>query len=247
MPTCQRAGWSAPEKGSDGKPGVTDKINEWCKDMDGKEVKGTDLAKDGVLYKMFEVNYYSYYLSANEWLQAPDDNKCGDNNKISKDECVDTLTEGMQACDFDGQSHGMSLPGKCLQFNITLYGGKDPDFPPWNPRPRSADPQCDMDSLSGVANNWFSGLYPQFCDEVNKDKNKKLSKDMTNKDFKAPSSKRTLWARTPPPSGSSYDGFKFHFDWTGGEGDCRKDCSGAFSSITSSPCKSLVLVMGQPH
>lgn len=235
MPACQRAGWGAPEEASDRGSGLTDAIKNWCESMDNKEIftksKGIDTQ-----FKMFPQSYYSYWLSANFWYQASSSNNCGDSSKVSVDECTTSLTSAMKSCDPSGDSHGASLAGKCIQFNITLDGDNNPYSPPWNRLPESAYSQCDTKAPGGVLLNWFSNLYPQFCDEVNNDKTKALSKDLTNKDFKAPSSKRYLSIRTPPPSGSSYDGYSFHFDWSGGEGNCRKDCSVAFSSITSSKC-----------
>ncbi|KAL9625165.1 MAG: hypothetical protein Q9160_000566 [Pyrenula sp. 1 TL-2023] len=235
MPTCQRAGWSAKEDDINGQSGVTSKIKEWCKSMDGKEVAVKSKGVDTV-YKMYPESYYSYWLSANVWYQAPSGNKCGDDRKISETECTTTLTEGMKSCDPAGDTFGVTLAGTCIEYKITLDGGRDPDSPPWSPLPPSAYPQCDPGTTSGVKANWFSGLYPQFCDEVNKDKVKALSKDLTSTDFKTPDSKRSLRIRTPPPSGASYGGYKFHFDWTGSKGTCRKDCSAAYKSVTSSLC-----------
>lgn len=235
-PTCLKAGWSAPANDEDGRPGINTSIDEWCESMDGKEVtrqpKGTD-----TLFKMFPYAYFSYWLSASSWYVAPEENKCGDTSKITKDECISSLKYAIQHCDPDGKSHGASLAGHCLFYNVTLDGSQKDQSPPWNRLPQSAAPQCDMDKPGKVTNEWFAGLYPQFCDEVNKDKAKAILKEMTNKDFKDPKSKRSLWRRAPPPSANSYDGFKFQFDWSGGKDGCRMDCTEAFKTISLSPCK----------
>lgn len=143
----------------------------------------------------------------------------------------------MIACDPNsGASHGASLTGSCIQYNITLSTDTDPQNPPWNPLPQSALPVCDTLVSSGINNNFFAGLYPQFCNLIEGgDKTIPATSDFTNTDFKAPS-KRSLDPRTPPASNKEYDGSKFHFKWTGSSGTCRTDCYGAYQSIMTSSC-----------
>ncbi|KAH6663353.1 hypothetical protein B0J14DRAFT_276626 [Halenospora varia] len=175
-------------------------------------------------------------LSAGKWNNAPPSNTCGDNSKILKDECVRSLITAMNSCNPNsGTTNGALLQGKCIQY-ITLDGVSDPKPPPWTPKttgPQPTDPQCDTHALSDVQNNFFSGLYPQFCASVNG--GDKLSKDLTPQDFKAPS-KRAAGKGAPPPNANAYPDYKFHFDWTGGTGDCRYDCAGAFKKIVDAPC-----------
>lgn len=205
--------------------------------MDGKSVTKRDKGIDTV-FNMYRVSYWSYWLSASSWYEAPDANKCGDSSKITKTECSQILNAAMLACDPNsGTTHGASFPGQCIQYNITLDRAQSPQSPPWNPVPDSQTPQCDKNSLSGVQNSFFQGVYPQFCSAVNDDKTKQLSKDLTNNDFKTPS-KRSMFVRTPPPSSNQYDGYTFHFEWSGGsDGDCLTDCNGAYAALVQSPCK----------
>ena len=88
--------------------------------------------------------------------------------------------------------------------------------------------------------NFFSGLYPVFCDAVNKnDKTKPLEKTLHSSDFHA-SQKRLLDIRTPPANPDDYSKYQFLFDWTGVTDtteDCYKDCVNAFEYISASPCK----------
>ncbi|KAL9107869.1 MAG: hypothetical protein Q9227_007287 [Pyrenula ochraceoflavens] len=219
--TCQKSGYGAPQADSDGSPSVLSSIKDWCSRMDGhtvtKQPKGVD-----TLFQMYSVNFYSYWLSANSWYSSP--NSCGDTSKVTKDECIQVLTTAMDACDPNsGTTHGASFPGQCIQYNITLSNSIDPTSPPWNPVGEGQRPKCDLLLESGVAYNFFQGIYPQFCSIVDKDSSKQVSADFKNTAFKSPSSRRDLLGRTPPASPNQYDGFRFHFDWTGGN-NCRFNC-----------------------
>ncbi|KAI9682232.1 MAG: hypothetical protein M1817_000286 [Caeruleum heppii] len=239
--SCQRAGWSAPQRDENGSPSVTSKIDEWCASQDGKDLTKSPKGVD-TLFAMYKVSYYSFWLSASSWYFAPEGNQCGDTAKISKDECVDTLTKAMQVCDPNsGQTSGASLFGKCINYNITLSDGTNPDSPPWNPLPASAGPGCEGKDPSGVPANFFAGLYPQFCSAVGEKSDQPLSKTLTNRDFKAPSEKRgvkggSLKSRAPPATGNSYTEFEFKFEWSGGSGDCSEDCNEAYHALKQSPC-----------
>lgn len=110
--------------------GVDGSINKWCVVMDGmsvtKQPKGVD-----VTFQMYQIGWYSYWLSANSWYTAPSQNNCGDTSKISKDECIQVLTAAMDECDpSSGTTHGASFPGKRIHYNITLSSGISPQSPP---------------------------------------------------------------------------------------------------------------------
>ena len=66
---------------------------------------------------MYKYSYYSFWLSANNWYSAPEDNKCGEIATISKDECINSFNRAMITCDPDsGTTHGASLSGKCIYY-----------------------------------------------------------------------------------------------------------------------------------
>ncbi|CZR51326.1 uncharacterized protein PAC_01201 [Phialocephala subalpina] len=204
--------------------------------MDGKTAT-SDPAGPAVQFAMYPTSYYAFWFSAGFWNNAPAERNCSNTRSISKDECENTLNAAMIACDPNsGASHGASLAGTCIQYNITLSTDTDPQNPPWNPLPQSSLPVCDTLISSGVNNNLFAGLYPQFCSLIDGgDKTLPAGSDFTNADFKAPS-KRSLDPRTPPASNKEYDGSKFHFKWTGSSGTCGTDFSRAYQSIMTSTC-----------
>ena len=55
---CQMAGWTAPQRDSDGTLSVMSKINEWCASVDGKEVTKQPHGVD-TLFAMYPISYYS--------------------------------------------------------------------------------------------------------------------------------------------------------------------------------------------
>lgn len=253
---CLKLGWGAPQKEDDGENSVTKNAKEWCKSIDGKSIK----RDDNILYEHYPVSYYEYWLSAEYWFESID-SSCGTGDrKISEEECTDTLTTAMTECEPDSKEcHGASLVGKCIKYvstchrivckatcksnsskNITL-AETDPDGrPPWKaPLPKDTVPVCNTDRYSSVQSKFFKGLYPSFCEAVNKDKTKALKKSLTNKDFK-PASKRSLLARSPPVDDASYEEYSFNFEWSGTsdpKAECFKDCNSAFENIVGSPCK----------
>ena len=97
----------------------------------------------------------------------------------------------------------------------------DSDHPPW--AGDKGKPKCDV-KISNVERTSFGGLSPQFCSQV-KD-GKAIKKTLTNKDFKASSKSK----RSPPPSGSQYEGYKFSLKFIGGQ-NCKKSCSDAFEDM----------------
>lgn len=56
----------------------------------------------------------------------------------------------------------------------------------------------------------------------------RINKILTNEDFQQPSKGK----RSPPPSGTQYEGFRFHFEFTRGE-NCATSCDDAFEEILS--------------
>ena len=90
------------------------------------------------------------------------------------------------------------------------------------------EPDCP-DDVSGVAYNFFTTLSNKFCDAVNVDKGTALQQDLSNEDAK----RRRLKVRTPPVSADDYADYKFHFDWSGSDGDCAMECGDAFGSLVA--------------
>ena len=139
----------------------------------------------------------------------------------------------------------------------------DPDGrPPWNPIGEQGEPACSSNGKiathSKVTPEFFNGLWPAFCDEVDKNKDKALDKTMTKDDYKKPFRKRyeSLQERSPPiiPSKMTLlDGYSFHFSWTGAiwadEGkECWRDCDRSFKMMQEGTCKTICLYhLYRPH
>ncbi|KAL9622245.1 MAG: hypothetical protein Q9160_003428 [Pyrenula sp. 1 TL-2023] len=167
---------------------------------------------------------------------------CGGNNNKK---CKGIADQGNKFKDCDCLELPKQIPG------YMPFGSQLPDWKnDYNNIPDVSDksyddqfegsPKCNMDEASRVREQWFRGLYPQFCSQI-KDKKKEFHADLTNKDYKAPTSSRRsllgfLGARTPPPSATDYDDFKFSFDWKPADGQCWKECNEAFADMASSPC-----------
>ncbi|KAJ8126025.1 hypothetical protein O1611_g7612 [Lasiodiplodia mahajangana] len=233
-PTCQRSKLYAPQREGDGSPDVSSTFEKWCKDMAGTKVvkapEGTD-----TFFNRFGFRDYSFWLSANSRYRSPFD--CGDETTIDEHECVNTLNSAMITCDPDsGATHGASKDGRCLQYNITLSWSIDDQSPPWNPLP---EPQCEGSS-SGVYYTFFDALFPKFCQAADDNDDDEFSRTFTNKDIDTDESTADisvgeLRKRTPPASPNSYDGYKFHFDWSAHNGGppCRKSCHRAFQDFAN--------------
>lgn len=150
-------------------------------------------------------------------------------NKFKDCDCLETPEQIPPYLPF-----GSQLPNWKNDYNLPDLGDDSYDDQ------IKTSPKCDMDKAGQVRFAWFQGLYPQFCSQI-KDKKKEFHADLTNKDYKAPNSKRSsLWeslvARTPPPSASDYNDFKFSFDWKPADGQCYKECNDAYNDMTTSPC-----------
>jgi len=107
---------AAPQRDSDGKPSVASNIETWYGSVDGKSVvkapKGTDK-----LFAMFPSSAHSFWLSASNWYDAPQSNKCPDQSIVTKDECINILNQAMISCDpHSGDTYGATLQAKCIQY-----------------------------------------------------------------------------------------------------------------------------------
>ncbi|GME52554.1 hypothetical protein GTA08_BOTSDO07479 [Neofusicoccum parvum] len=65
------------------------------------------------------------------------------------------------------------------------------------------------------------------------DTSKAMKADLTNKDISTNNKRSLLEERTPPPTSSGFEGYKFHFEYTPGEGKCQKDCNDAMGALIS--------------
>lgn len=241
---CQKAGWGAPQRDEDGTPSVTGAINDWCGSIDGQKI--TKAPGIDTLFKMWAVNYYSFFLSASYWYAAPSDHNCGNDVTLSKDECVKDLTYAMTQCDPDsGSTYGGGFASQCTFWNITMDGQQNADSPPWNPLSTEQNSgSCDRGTSSGVTAAFWKGIYPKFCTAVDADTTKKQTMQLSPNDYNAPSQKTRalrLRTRTPPPGPGDYQdkwgqSYSFEFDWPGANGNCRKTCSDAMSTLATS-CK----------
>ncbi|KAI0154547.1 hypothetical protein GGR57DRAFT_512050 [Xylariaceae sp. FL1272] len=233
-PDCQESRLYAPQREGDGSPNVYDTFEKWCKDMAGTKVVK---APDGVdtVFDRFDFRDYSFWLSANSWYSSP--YECGHESTIEEHECIDTFNDAMIFCDPNsGGTHGAAKGGRCLQYNITLSRSTDDQSPPWNPLP---EPNCEGSS-SGVSYAFFQALSEVFCDAVDENTDESLSRVLTNDDLRSENLAATaargneLRKRTPPASPNSYEGYKFHFDWTARDGGgCRENCKRAFEDMVS--------------
>ena len=112
-PDCKKLGWGAPQGDDDAKKDQTSvktAIEDWCGEMDGKTLKNDD-----VLFKDWPIGFWKYWLSV-RFLKDAKDAACKDERKVTKDECIKTLTDGIEYCDPKGDTHGVSLSGKCLDY-----------------------------------------------------------------------------------------------------------------------------------
>ncbi|KAL9108961.1 MAG: hypothetical protein Q9227_006357 [Pyrenula ochraceoflavens] len=101
-----------------------------------------------------------------------------------------------------------------------------------------AKPVCNMEEASLVPYNVFqSGVYKKFCDDISKNPQHHFSKSVDIHGNYIPSKNvRSLERRTPPSDPTTYEGWSFDLDWTGGDGICKSDCNDSFSLISQSPC-----------
>lgn len=115
-PVCQKATWSAPKhQSTGGDPSVEDAIQKFCKWADGKKIKKQPHGVD-TSFNMFPQSYYSFWLSAQNWYNAPAEYKCADEVTITKDECTKYLTHAMNACDEGDDTHGAAFAELCIYY-----------------------------------------------------------------------------------------------------------------------------------
>ncbi|KAF2669294.1 hypothetical protein BT63DRAFT_256815 [Microthyrium microscopicum] len=247
--SCQHANAIAPQRDADNVRGVSTGIESWCASVDGHEVT----SDKGGIDRAFELNIlqavpFGYWLSAKIRNK---DNACGTTQKIAKDECTTFLTLAMETCDPDsGDTHGGMMATQCMEYSIVLDDQvTDGQDPPWNRQLKTSDPTMGVNTLdtgckpesSGVQTNFWKGVYPQFCSKVNFKSNKQQAFDLTNKDFVAPSTKRSLTSsnltrRTPPVNGNLYTDKKFKFVWYPKNGPCSDDCNTAMNKLAQTDC-----------
>ncbi|KAH6894711.1 hypothetical protein B0T10DRAFT_399106, partial [Thelonectria olida] len=94
--------------------------------------------------------------------------------------------------------------------------------------------ECSGD-LQGVPASCFTSIYPTFCQEVDQDQSKQLTKNLTSNDIDTGSSekrsrldmqRRRLLARD-----DDCLGWTFEFDWSGAQGDCDQSCSDSMDTL----------------
>jgi hypothetical protein len=102
-----------------------------------------------------------------------------------------------------------------------------------------ASPKCNVDALSGVPYNVFSGsagsVFGKFCDAVGKAQQTKLSWNVDSSGNQKTSS-RLRYKRTPPPNPGSYASFNSELDWVPASGACNTNCNDAYNGIALSSC-----------
>ncbi|KAF2272818.1 uncharacterized protein EI97DRAFT_436594 [Westerdykella ornata] len=184
-------------------------IKTFCKD-----VANSVVGKDPVS-RSYKGELFTAWLSANK---VGDDSCGGQEPKISEEDCVKHMTDGVSKCAKNDKVFGIDVAQDCIQYKITTDGSEDKN-PPWD---RSKERSCS-EKLTEAPYQLFSGIFPAFCKDVGKDK---LEKTLTNADYQKPSRKRA-----PPLNVQQFDGWKFKFIWTGGE-NCKIDCNSAFQELT---------------
>ncbi|KAH5400317.1 hypothetical protein HBI47_197940 [Parastagonospora nodorum] len=209
----------APQHEKDGKPSVESAAKDWCSKVDGKTLGDTP---------EFQFNKYkfsTFWLSASLRKDAPANLKCGKDAKIKKDDCIKTIDTAMARCEpYQQFTHGASLAKGCIFYNVTLNGESNSGSPPW--APSQDKPSCDS-KISDITNTFFKSLYPAFCKQIKN--GAALKKTLTSADIKTSGSRK----RTPPPSPKSFQGYKFNFEFIGGNSGCKKTCEEAYADLNS--------------
>ncbi|CAI6342584.1 unnamed protein product [Periconia digitata] len=224
-PICQKkdpkfSEMTAPQHVRDGDPSVEKAAKEWCASMNGKTVKDGD----EVPYKFIQQDLGSFWLSSSFRKTAPGNLRCGNEAKVVGDDCFQSMMSAVERCaPHQATTHGAAIAKGCLFYNVTVDGTTDSRHPPW--KGDKGKPECDP-KVSNIEGTFFRGLYPQFCSQV-KD-GEAIKKTLTNEDFKSSSNSK----RAPPPSNSQYEGYKFNFEFSGGD-NCEVSCDDAFGEIRS--------------
>lgn len=209
---------------------IKNSVTDWCKSVDGKKV--TKTGDMDIIYKRFDYDYYSYWLSAQ--YDGESGGNCGDSADVHEINCLSTMSEGLQFCNVgEPNFKGAELTDGCVKYHITLSRSTKDDDPPFKPLPQNS-PDCakgDGD-VSDVAFNFWQGVSKKFCNDVGDGKSAKTA-ELKNTDLQT----RSIFRRTPPPSSSAYPDWKFFFEWEPkGSGLCAKTCEEAMSTLTHS-CK----------
>ncbi|KAL6863413.1 hypothetical protein ACO1O0_003667 [Amphichorda felina] len=94
--------------------------------------------------------------------------------------------------------------------------------------------------LPGIPAECFQSVYPAFCEEVNQDQTKALSKIFTANDATASDgNQRRAWAGRPrllerrrlSARDEACSSWLFQFDWSGAQGECDSKCSDAMGLL----------------
>ncbi|KAL9618855.1 MAG: hypothetical protein Q9160_006445 [Pyrenula sp. 1 TL-2023] len=229
---CQNLEWGAP------RDKLEQSIKDWCKDNNGKEIEKTPEAD--TIYDRVGYRTYSYWLAA----AFEEGGNCGDSAKIEEVSCSSTMHKMLDFCNIGQETfNGAELKDDCVKYQLTFSASTTDESPPWNELPPSQlGPSCPDPKIeiSEVTYNFFAGLTKSYCDAVDKDPGKALTKTLTNKDFQDTTATRrrganTLLARTPPSSGSDYEGYSFEIKWDGNPDNkhCLKDCTGVMQSFVN--------------
>ena len=115
----------------------------------------------------------------------------------------------------------------------------DDEEPPPN---LSTDPVCLDDDVSAISSDVFSpAVYRKFCLMVEAKPEDSYIMVADAAGNAVPKRRRLRFRREeeqyPPPGPDEWKGYKFSLSWSGGGGDCERDCSDMFKKIADSPCK----------
>jgi hypothetical protein len=183
-PKDDAAAKEADSKEDNAKPAtsVAKAIDEWCKENNGKEIKGEPGKVN--IYGRWGVTELQVPERSSFWLRATL-NKAG-SAKIEEEPCKTALRKGLDECDKDSKvTHGHTASMGDLDYHIDLSGvAERPDSPPWDekagyPPPESApgkdrkgapnEPKCDEDIAavpqSVVSEDRFEEAVKKYCQD----------------------------------------------------------------------------------
>ena len=126
--------------------------------------------------------------------------------------------------------------------NITVDSTHNPYSPPWNRLPYDQlNGKCDENKPSGVLANFWSGIFPNFCADLNANgAENKFERHYTPRDFQTPAN--PPGGGPPPVRGENPDKWNqtwdigFTFGGTNG-GLCKWNCSQAYNLVGTMACK----------
>lgn len=106
----------------------------------------------------------------------------------------------------------------------------------------TSSPKCDMNTVSDIPYNVFSGttgnVFSTFCDQISKAQKTKLTWNVDSSGKQKPAVRRRYHKRTPPSNRDSYKMYNIELDWipTDGIGTCNSKCNDAYKRIALSSC-----------